>query len=99
MTNSFINNMLSVQRININPGETLILTFNDGLDLDTVRDTMEMWSRRFPNNFILSNFSSLVKSITVVASKDGTPRVSFTYLAEDNDNEFLTEDIKKVFLL
>jgi hypothetical protein len=61
--------------------------------------TVEEWSRRFPNNYILTNFSSLVKSVTIMASKNGQPRVSFAYLAEDNDNEFLTEDIKKVFLL
>lgn len=55
-------------KININEGDVIILTFySKENDFNTIQQCSEIWAKEFPNNHIIINFDTLVKSIDVVS--------------------------------
>lgn len=57
---------LTFQVVTLEPGEVIILTFGDEVDLEAAQSTVQVWQKMFPNNNILANFSFLVKGVTIV---------------------------------
>lgn len=64
---------LTSQVVTLEPGEVIILTFGDEVDLEAVQSTVKVWQEMFPHNSILANFSFLVKGVTVVKGDCAQP--------------------------
>ena len=56
--------------ISINPKDKIIITYKENCDFDEVDLIYNYFSQCFPNNTIVSNFSGIVKEITVVRENE-----------------------------
>ena len=52
--------------ININPKDKIIITYKEDCDFDDASQIYDYFSKCFPHNTIVSNFSGIVKEITIV---------------------------------
>jgi hypothetical protein len=59
-------------KITVNKDDVIVLTFYSGEenDLDTIKKCVDIWSEVFPNNYIIVNFDTLVKSVDVISPSE-----------------------------
>jgi hypothetical protein len=69
--------------ININPKDKIIITYKEDCDFDDANQIYNYFSQCFPNNTIVSNFSGIVKEITIVRENE-----SFFTPGEKGGNTF-----------
>jgi hypothetical protein len=69
--------------ISINPKDKIIITYKEGCDFDDANQIHNYFSQCFPNNTIVSNFSGIVKEITIVRENE-----SFVTPGEEGGNTF-----------
>ncbi len=56
--------------ISINPKDKIIITYKEGSGFDEISQIHDYFSQCFPNNTIVSNFSEIVKEITIVRENE-----------------------------
>ena len=63
--------------ISINPKDKIIITYKENCDFDEANQVHNYFSQCFPHNTIVSNFSEIVKEITIVREDESliTPGV------------------------
>lgn len=84
---------LAAQAVQLSKSEVIVLTFQDDVELEAVRNTLECWAKAFPYNKILANFPCLVKSMTVI-DVEKNPHQAFKL---EDSNEFINPTVKEVF--
>lgn len=52
--------------ISIQPTDKIMITYMENCDFETAQDISNYFSQCFPNNTIVSNFSEIVKEITII---------------------------------
>lgn len=68
---------MKIEIINIQPTDKIMITYAENCDFETVQDICNYFSEQFPDNIIISNFSGLVKEITIMRQDESliTPGV------------------------
>ena len=56
--------------ISINPKDKIIITYKENCDFDEASQIHNYFSKCFPHNTIVSNFSEIVKEITIVRENE-----------------------------
>lgn len=52
--------------ITINPKDKIMITFQPDCDLDSALEVKNYFTKYFPDNTIIANFSSFVKDFTII---------------------------------
>ena len=63
-----------------------MITYQEDCDIDTVRQINEYFSKSFPDNIIIGNFSGIVKDITIFREHKNSIA---PYIVEENNNGYI----------
>ena len=72
--------------INICPKDKIMITYQEDCDIDTVRQINEYFSKSFPDNIIIGNFSGIVKDITIFRECENSTTPD---IMEGNNNGYI----------
>lgn len=58
--------------VRIKPNDKIIITYKEDCDFEIVNEIHNYFSQCFPDNTIISNFSGIVKEITIVREEESS---------------------------
>ena len=61
---------MQVDILKVDEIDTIVLTFDENTDIDTMQKIVKMWQDTFHHNIVLANRADLIQNITIIKKDD-----------------------------